>query len=76
MGLGDTSGLYHGTQQINQAQMDRWSIVRHAEPTCRTTTKVNIVLAKAKHYQNEEGRQIVSKMVRMADMTPLRLRQR
>ena len=27
VGLGDTSGLYHGTQQINQGQMDRWSIV-------------------------------------------------
>src|SRR5690606_31286669 len=26
-GLGDTTGLYHGTQQINQGQMDRWSIV-------------------------------------------------
>ena len=27
IGLGDSSGLYHGTQQINQAQMDRWSLV-------------------------------------------------
>ena len=27
VGLGDTSGLYHGTQQINQGQMDRWNIV-------------------------------------------------
>ena len=27
VGLGDTTGLYHGTQQINQGQMDRWSIV-------------------------------------------------
>ena len=27
VGLGDTTGLYHGTQQINQGQMDRWNIV-------------------------------------------------
>ena len=27
VGLGDTSGLYHGTQAINQGQMDRWNIV-------------------------------------------------
>ncbi|MEI2384582.1 cobaltochelatase subunit CobS [Breoghania sp. JC706] len=68
VGLGDTSGLYHGTQQINQAQMDRWSIVATLNYLPHDN-EVNIVLAKAKHYQNEEGRQIVSKMVRMADMT-------
>ena len=27
VGLGDTSGIYHGTNQINQGQMDRWNIV-------------------------------------------------
>ena len=68
VGLGDTTGLYHGTQQINQAQMDRWSIVTtlnylpHSE-------EVAIVLAKAKHYQNEKGRETVSRMVRVADQT-------
>jgi cobaltochelatase CobS len=56
VGLGDTSGLYHGTQQINQGQMDRWSIVE-------------IVLAKAHHYRTPEGRDIVNKMVRLADLT-------
>ncbi|MDZ7822795.1 MAG: cobaltochelatase subunit CobS [Ahrensia sp.] len=68
VGLGDTTGLYHGTQQINQAQMDRWSIVTtlnylpHAQ-------EVEIVLAKAKHYQSKEGREIVNAMVRLADLT-------
>jgi cobaltochelatase CobS len=68
VGLGDTTGLYHGTQQINQAQMDRWSIVTtlnylpHAD-------EVAIVLAKAKHYRNDKGREIVSRMVRVADQT-------
>ncbi|MBB6260821.1 cobaltochelatase CobS [Paenochrobactrum gallinarii] len=68
VGLGDTTGLYHGTQQINQAQMDRWSIVTTLNylPHDNETA---IILAKAKHYQNEEGRDIVNKMVRVADMT-------
>lgn len=68
VGLGDTTGLYHGTQQINQGQMDRWSIVTtlnylgHDEETA-------IVLAKSPTYDNEEGRDILAKMVRVADMT-------
>ena len=68
MGLGDTSGLYHGTQQINQAQMDRWSIVTSLNYLPHDN-EVEIVLAKAKHYRNEQGREIVSKMVRVADLT-------
>jgi cobaltochelatase CobS len=69
IGLGDTSGLYHGTQQINQGQMDRWSIVStlnylpHDEET-------RIVLAKAKGFAKSEAkRKIVSNMVRVADLT-------
>jgi cobaltochelatase CobS len=68
VGLGDTSGLYHGTQQINQGQMDRWSIVTTLNYLPHDN-EVDIVLAKAKHYQNAEGRDIVSKMVRVADLT-------
>ncbi len=68
IGLGDTSGLYHGTQQINQAQMDRWSIVTTLNDLPHDN-EVEIVLAKAKHYQTEEGREIVNKMVRVADLT-------
>ncbi|MEJ8475842.1 cobaltochelatase subunit CobS [Roseibium algae] len=68
VGLGDTSGLYHGTQQINQAQMDRWSIVCTLNYLPHDN-EVDIVLSKAKHYQGAEGRAIVSKMVRLADMT-------
>ena len=68
VGLGDTSGLYHGTQQINQGQMDRWSIVSTLNylPHDR---EVDIVLSKAKHYTGKEGRDIVNKMVRVADLT-------
>jgi cobaltochelatase CobS len=68
VGLGDTTGLYHGTQQINQAQMDRWSIVSalnylpHAQ-------EVGIVLAKNKSYETDKGRKVIANMVRVADLT-------
>jgi len=68
VGLGDTTGLYHGTQQINQGQMDRWSIVTTLNYLPHDN-EVEIVLAKAKHYRNEQGRDIVNKMVRVADLT-------
>jgi cobaltochelatase CobS len=68
IGLGDTSGLYHGTQQINQGQMDRWSIVVTLNYLPHDD-EVNIVLAKAKAYNTEEGRKTVSAMVRLADLT-------
>ena len=68
VGLGDTTGLYHGTQQINQAQMDRWSIVTTLNYLPHDK-EVGIVLAKAKSFDTAEGRETVSKMVRIADMT-------
>ncbi|MCF6321297.1 MAG: cobaltochelatase subunit CobS [Rhizobiaceae bacterium] len=68
IGLGDTSGLYHGTQQINQAQMDRWSIVT-ALNYLPHDHEVGIVVAKVKSFETDEGREEVSKMVRIADMT-------
>src|ERR1700743_3611236 len=51
IGLGDTSGLYHGTQQINQGQMDRWSIVTTLNYLPHDK-EVDIVQAKAPHYQD------------------------
>ena len=68
IGLGDTSGLYHGTQQINQGQMDRWNIVVTLNYLAHDT-EVDIVLAKSPAYQTAEGRKTVSAMVRVADMT-------
>jgi cobaltochelatase CobS len=68
VGLGDTTGLYHGTQQINQAQMDRWSIVSalnylpHAQ-------EVGVVLSKNKSYDTEKGKKVIANMVRVADLT-------
>ena len=68
IGLGDTSGLYHGTQQINQGQMDRWNIVTTLNylPHDRET---DIVHAKAPGYEGAEGRDKISAMVRVADLT-------
>ncbi|MDR3516134.1 MAG: cobaltochelatase subunit CobS [Azospirillaceae bacterium] len=68
VGLGDTTGLYHGTQQINQGQMDRWNIVATLNYLPHDQ-EVGIVLAKAPGYDTESGRKIVSAMVRLADLT-------
>jgi cobaltochelatase CobS len=68
VGLGDTSGLYHGTQQINQGQMDRWNIVVTLNYLPHDT-EVDIVLAKSQAYQTAEGKKTIAAMVRVADMT-------
>ena len=68
MGLGDTTGLYHGTQQINQAQMDRWSLVSTLN-YLSIDAETQIVLSKAPHYNTEAGRKIVKQMVTVADFS-------
>ena len=69
IGLGDTSGLYHGTQQINQGQMDRWSIVATLNYLPHDD-EVNIVKAKVKELAgSEEGLAKISNMVRVADLS-------
>ena len=68
VGLGDTTGLYHGTQQINQGQMDRWNIVATLNYLPHDD-EVEIVLAKAPAYDSDEGRKTVSAMVALADLT-------
>jgi cobaltochelatase CobS len=69
IGLGDTSGLYHGTQQINQGQMDRWSIVATLNYLPHDD-EVGIVLSKAKAYgKSEAKKKQVNNMVRVADLT-------
>jgi cobaltochelatase CobS len=68
VGLGDTTGLYHGTQQINQAQMDRWSIVTTLN-YLPFEHEVSIVDAKVKQLEGGKGRDTVAKMVRVAELT-------
>ena len=68
IGLGDTSGLYHGTQQINQGQMDRWNIVTTLNYLA-APVETSIVVAKVKGLDTEAGRKQVANMVKVADMT-------
>ena len=68
IGLGDTSGLYHGTQQINQGQMDRWNIVTTLNYLDHDV-ETEIVIAKAPGWNTAEGRRTIAAMVRVADMT-------
>jgi len=69
IGLGDTTGLYHGTQQINQGQMDRWNIVTTLNYLPHDS-EVNIVLAKVPSYAvTADKKKQISAMVRVADMT-------
>ena len=68
VGLGDTTGLYHGVQQINQAQMDRWSLVATLNYLSHDA-EAAIVLGKAPHYNTDNGRKIIAHMVTVADLT-------
>ena len=68
VGLGDTTGLYHGTQQINQGQMDRWSIVASLN-YLPVEAEVKIVLAKVPSWNTENGIKTIQKMVALAGLT-------
>ncbi|MEE8350809.1 MAG: cobaltochelatase subunit CobS [Rhodospirillales bacterium] len=68
VGLGDTTGLYHGTQQINQGQMDRWNVVATLNYLPHDD-ELEIVLAKVPSYSTKEGRGKISAMVEVADLT-------
>src|SRR5215469_9358395 len=68
VGLGDTTGLYHGTQAINQGQMDRWNIVTTLN-YLPAQVEAQIVLAKSGEYDKPEGKKQFDDMVRVADLT-------
>jgi cobaltochelatase CobS len=68
VGLGDTSGLYHGTQPINQGQMDRWNIIATLN-YLPEAEEMAIVLAKVSSYNNAKGKTTVKSMVAMANLT-------
>ena len=68
VGLGDTSGLYHGTQQINQGQMDRWHIVstlNYLDPEL----ELNVVLSKVPSLDNKEGLEVAKNMISVANLS-------
>ena len=68
VGLGDITGLYHGTQQINQGQMDRWSLVATLNYLSHDA-EAAIILSKNPHYNTEQGRKQISQMVTVADLS-------
>ena len=68
VGLGDTSGLYHGTQQINQGQMDRWNIVTSLN-YLSLEREMEIILAKNKSYNNSKGKEEIANMIKVASLT-------
>ena len=68
IGLGDTTGLYTGTQQINQAQMDRWNIVTTLN-YLSLDKEMEIILSKNKNLNNSKGKEIVSNMIKVASLT-------
>ena len=68
VGLGDTTGLYHGTQQINQGQMDRWSLVATLNYLSHDA-EAAIILSKNPTYDTEQGRKDVNQMVTVADLS-------
>ena len=73
IGLGDTTGLYHGTQQINQGQMDRWNIVSTLN-YLPFDKEIEIILPrKIKALIIKNGKEIISNMVRVADLTTKRI---
>ena len=68
MGLGDTSGLYHGTQQINQGQMDRWHIVSTLN-YLDTDLELKVILSKVPSLDNKEGQEIAKNMISVANLS-------
>ncbi len=71
VGLGDASGMYYGTQPINQGQMDRWQIVATLNYLPRTERDRAIVLARAPDLDTPDGRALVDNMVALAGLTRL-----
>jgi cobaltochelatase CobS len=68
VGLGDASGLYYGTQPINQGQMDRWQIVASLN-YLPAPTELGIVLARVRAFDTSAGRELVSRMITLAGLT-------
>ena len=68
IGLGDTTGLYTGTQQINQAQLDRWEIVTSLN-YLPEDKEMKIILSKNKKLDNPKGKEIISNMIKVASLT-------
>ena len=68
VGLGDITGLYHGTQQINQGQMDRWHILstlNYLDPK----QEFKVVLSKVKDFKSAKDKSLLQDMIKLANLT-------
>jgi cobaltochelatase CobS len=68
VGLGNLNGLYHGTQMLNHAQMDRWNVVATLNYLSRAE-EAAIVLARVPELDGDAGRALIESMVGVADLT-------
>ena len=66
VGLGDTSGIYHGTNQINQGQMDRWNIISKLN-YLKEETEIKIITQKIK--AKDDDKNLIKSMVQLANLT-------
>jgi len=68
VGLGDTTGLYHGTQQINQGQMDRWHILSTLN-YLDANQELKVVLSKVSEFNTNKNQEILINMIKLANLT-------
>ncbi len=68
IGQGDATGMYHGTQPINQGQMDRWNIFATLN-YLPEEDEMKVVLGKVKELNNAKGKELVRQMIAMANLT-------
>ena len=68
VGLGDMTGLYHGTQQINQGQMDRWHILATLN-YLNSNQEFKVVTAKLKELKGAKNEEIIKNMIKLANLT-------
>jgi cobaltochelatase CobS len=68
VGLGNTNGLYHGTQLLNHAQLDRWSVVSTLD-YLPLEQEVSIVAARVPAMDTAAGRATIASMVALAGLT-------
>ncbi len=68
VGLGDVTGLYHGTQQINQGQMDRWHILsslNYLDPK----QEYKVVISQIGNFKTSKNEEILKNMIKLANLT-------
>ena len=68
VGLGDMTGLYHGTQQINQGQMDRWHILSTLN-YLDVNQELKVVLSKVSEFKSSKNQEVVKNMIKLANLT-------